>query len=304
MSRSEVIHGNGTKSEEMRARYAKFIGRKVLFISILLILLILLMGFSATLGSARLDFVEVYCSILHNFFPGSFDAGWLAKTVVWKIRLPRIIMAVVAGTGLASAGAVMQSILRNPLASPYTLGISSAASFGASLAIVAGVGIVGGEYLIVINAFLFAMLASLLIYGLSKRRNASPETMILAGIALMYLFSAMTSLLQYFGESEAVKEVVFWMMGSLGRASWRSTGIISAVILICTPYLILKAWDLNAIGAGDETAKSLGVNVDRVRIICMFIASLMTASILSTSQWLCAARTCYVRGMCGKWPSR
>jgi hypothetical protein len=132
----------------------------------------------------------------------------------------------VAGIGLGVAGAVMQAILRNPLASPYTLVISSGAGFGASLAILAGAGIVGGDYLIIGNAFVFALLCSFIILGLSSRKGATPETMILAGIAMMYLFGAMTTILQYFGEAEAVKEAVFWMVGDLDRSSWPKLTLI------------------------------------------------------------------------------
>jgi ABC-type Fe3+-siderophore transport system permease subunit len=133
-------------------------------------------------------------------------ATWLADVCVWNLRLPRIFLGIIAGIGLGLAGAVMQAILRNPLASPYTLGISSGAGFGASLAILAGAGIVGGKYLIVGNAFVFALLVSFIILALSSRKGATPETMILAGIAMMYLFGAMTTILQYFGEAEAVRK--------------------------------------------------------------------------------------------------
>jgi iron complex transport system permease protein len=182
--------------------------------------------------------------------------------------------------GLAIAGAVMQGILKNPLASPFTLGISSAASFGAALAIVLGAGFVGGEWLIIGNAFVFTLLASMSVYGLAKYKGITPETMILAGIAIMYLFSAMTSFLQYVGNAEQVQEVVFWMMGSLGRSSWDKVWIVSAVVAICFPYLLLKSWDINAMGTGDETAKSLGVNVEGTRVVCMILVSLITASVI------------------------
>jgi iron complex transport system permease protein len=124
------------------------------------------------------------------------------------------------------------------------------------------------------------MLASLTVYGLAKYKGITPETMILAGIAIMYLFSAMTSFLQYVGEAEEVHEVVFWMMGSLGRSSWDKVGIIALVTVICTIILMYFSWDINALGAGDETAKSLGVNVEFVRILCMMLASLITASVI------------------------
>ena len=184
------------------------------------------------------------------------------------------------GIGLAIAGAVMQGILKNPLASPFTLGISSAASFGAAMAIIMGAGFMGGEWLIIGNAFVFTLLAAGAVYGLAKYKGVTPETMILAGIAISYLFSAMTSFLQYIGHAEQVQEVVFWSMGSLGRSSWDKVWIVSAVIAICLPYLIIKSWDINAMGAGDETAKSLGVNVERTRVISMMLVSFITASVI------------------------
>ena len=137
-------------------------------------------------------------------------------------------MGILSGMGLAIAGAAMQGILKNPLASEFTLGVSSAAGFGAALAIVLGAGFVGGEYLVIGNAFIFTLIASFTVYGLAKYKGITPETLILAGIAIMYLFSAMTSFLQYVGHAEQVQEVVFWMMGSLGKSSWEKAGIISA----------------------------------------------------------------------------
>ncbi len=208
------------------------------------------------------------------------ESTWLADVCVWNLRLPRIFLGIIAGIGLGLAGAVMQAILRNPLASPYTLGISSGAGFGASLAILAGAGIVGGKYLIIGNAFVFALLVSFIILALSSRKGATPETMILAGIAMMYLFGAMTTILQYFGEAEAVKEAVFWMVGDLNRASWPVVTIILGVLACCAPLLMMKSWDLNVMGAGDETAKSLGVNVKRTRVITMVVSTLLVATIV------------------------
>ncbi|MHC1572949.1 MAG: FecCD family ABC transporter permease [Candidatus Syntropharchaeales archaeon] len=210
-----------------------------------------------------------------------YESTWLADVCVWNLRLPRIFLGIIAGIGLGLAGAVMQGILRNPLASPYTLGISSGAGFGASLAILAGAGIVSGKYLIIGNAFVFALLVSFTILGLSSRKGATPETMILAGIAMMYLFGAMTTILQYFGEAEAVKEAVFWMVGDLNRSSWPVVTIILGTLVCCTPLLMMRSWDLNVMGAGDETAKSLGVNVKRTRIITMVVSTLLVATIVS-----------------------
>jgi iron complex transport system permease protein len=201
--------------------------------------------------------------------------------IVWDLRLHRVLTSIVAGMGLGIAGAVMQGILKNPLASPFTLGISSAASFGAALAIVFGAGIVAGKWLIIGNAFIFSLLSAFAVYSLAKYRGTSPQTMILAGIAILYLFSAMTSMLQYVGKSEQVHSVVFWTMGSLGRSSWEALGSMGTILLISLPYLVIKSWDLNSLGAGDETAQSLGVNVEQTRLVYMMLASLVTSAIIS-----------------------
>ncbi|HNX39931.1 MAG TPA: iron ABC transporter permease [Methanothrix sp.] len=275
-----MSNGPQADSLSLKEAYRQFIGRKVLFLALLLLGILLLSGVAATLGSAQISVAGVYSAILARFFPDYFQADWFAETIVWGLRLHRIILAVVGGMGLAIAGAVMQGILKNPLASPFTLGISSAASFGAALAIVLGAGFVGGEWLIIGNAFVFTLVASMTVYGLAKYKGITPETMILAGIAIMYLFQAMTSFLQYVGHAEQVAEVVFWMMGSLGRSSWEKVGIVSATIALCFPYLLLKSWDINALGAGDETATSLGVNVERTRVLCMMAVSLITASVI------------------------
>jgi iron complex transport system permease protein len=274
------VYSKEKPKADLRAEYQKFIGRKMLFLFSLILGIIALAGYAATQGSADISVMNVYTAILAKFLPGTFQTTWFSDTIVWGLRLHRILLAIVGGIGLAIAGAVMQGILKNPLASPFTLGISSAAGFGAALAIVMGAGFVGGEWLIIGNAFVFTLLASSAVYGLAKYKGITPETMILAGIAIMYLFQAMTSFLQYVGHAEQVQEVVFWMMGSLGRSSWDKVWIVSGVIAICFPYLLLKSWDINAMGTGDETAKSLGVNVEKTRVICMMLVSLITAAVI------------------------
>lgn len=268
------------KSAEIKAQYKKFTGRKVGFVLALVPVIVLLVGVAASLGTADVSLGDVYSAILHRFFPSHFETSWLAEVCVWKLRLPRILMGILAGIGLGSAGCVMQGVLRNPLADPYMLGIASAAGFGASLAILLGTGILGGQYLVIGNAFIFALLCSVIILGLSSRKGAMPETMILTGIAMMFLFAALTTLLQYFAEAEAVKAAVFWMVGDLGRSSWEKLAIVAVVTAGCVPLLIWKSWDLNIMSAGDESAKSLGVRVERTRIIIMIVASLLVASIV------------------------
>ncbi|WP_292365559.1 MULTISPECIES: FecCD family ABC transporter permease [unclassified Methanoculleus] len=260
--------------------YTRLKKTRVLFIGGLLAGLVILIGIAVTLGSAGLTVGESYLAILAGLFPGIFNAPDLATTIVWDFRLHRVLFAVCAGFGLAVAGCVMQGILRNPLASPFTLGIASAAATGASIAIVLGAGVAGGEYLVIGNAFLFSLLAALAIYGMARYRGIGSETMVLAGIALMYLFSAVTSLLQYVGSAEQLQAVVFWMFGSVDKSTWPKLGIVALVLACTIPYLLYRAWDLNALAEGDEVAASLGVPVERSMTALMMIASLITAVII------------------------
>lgn len=284
-----------TKKEEIKEKYKRSIREKVSFIIFSLILIFIIGGISATIGSYPISLFEVYSIIGNGILKifqnidfivlngvGEFFSEYFTteENVIWNLRLPRIVMGTMAGIGLAIAGTIMQAILGNPLASPYTLGISSAAGFGASLTIILGAGILSKNYLIITNAFVFALLSSFIIYSISKLKGMSSATMILAGIALMYLFSAMTSVLQYFGEAEAVKETVFWMFGGLGRSSWSNISFVFVVLIVCIPLILMRSWDLNIMSLGDETAKSLGVNVERTRMVCFILASFVTASIV------------------------
>ncbi len=278
-SSTETISGT-EKIAEIKELYKKFIGRKILFILFSLILIFIIAGVAATLGSYPITVIEVYSIIGHGLFQ---SVETTEEIVVWNLRLPRILMGILAGIGLAIAGTMMQGILRNPLASPFTLGIASGAGFGAALAILLGAGIIAGEtgkYLIIGNAFVFSLIPTFVILGLTRYKRATPETMILAGIAMLYIFNAATTLLMYFSEAEAVKAAYFWMVGSLGKASWDAILPVSIVLAGCVPLLMWKSWDVNVMGAGDETAKSLGVNVERTRIAILVIASLMSAGII------------------------
>lgn len=188
--------------------------------------------------------------------------------------------------GLAVAGAVMQSILMNPLGSPYTLGISHSAGFGAAFAfVVLGVGtnptLQSIPYLVSICAFGFSLVAVAIIILLAKYRGASPETMILSGVALGSLFTAGLASLKYFAEDLQLSAIVFWMFGDLSRVSWNELSIMAIVVLPSIIFFLYNVWNYKALVSGDATAKSLGVDVERVRITSLFVASLVTALIVS-----------------------
>jgi len=277
-----ALKASEIETAEIGELYAKFTARKILFIPVGLAILALLAIVAVSLGPATLGVGDVFEAIVARVLPFTgVESSQLTDVIIWDLRLPRVLMAIVAGMGFAISGAAMQGVTRNPLVSPFTIGISSAAGFGASLAIVLGVGVVGADkYVVIANAFLFALIAALLVYGIARLRGTTPETLILAGIAMMYLFSAMTSLLQYIGTEEQIAGVVYWLFGSLTEASWDKLLVVSIFFVVCFPLLMRYSWDLNALGAGDETATSLGVNTRQVRIVSIALATLITASII------------------------
>jgi iron complex transport system permease protein len=203
-----------------------------------------------------------------------------------------VIGAVLAGAGLSISGAVMQNVLRNPLASPFTLGISQGAAFGAALAIIVlGGGTIGSSAMDAVKvtdafsvttcAFIGAMVATLVVVGFARYRGVTPETMVLTGVALGSLFSAGTALLQYFADDTQVAAVVFWTFGDLSRASWRDVATMAAIVIAGGTYFLFNRWNYNALESGAETAQGLGVDVDRVRLGGMLVSSLVTAVVVA-----------------------
>jgi len=214
------------------------------------------------------------------------------STIIYAIRLPHALAAAIAGAGLAAAGAAMQSILRNPLGSPFTLGVSQAGAFGAAFSvIIAGSGImqstqvgsitITNSFMTVTLAFAACILCALIITVIARSYGTTPEVMVLCGVALGSLFSAATMFLQYFADDVQLAAIVFWSFGDVGRAGWREVGIMGAVVAPGALFFIVNRWNYNAVEAGDETAKGLGVNVERVRLWGMIVSSLMTAVIVS-----------------------
>jgi iron complex transport system permease protein len=201
------------------------------------------------------------------------------RVVLWEIRMPIALMAVVVGAALSVAGAQMQTVLNNPLASPFTLGISAGASFGAALALAFGVAIIPAavEYVVPINAFAVAMLAAFLIHLVSMRRGVTVQTIVLLGIALVFTFNALLALVQFFATQQALAAVVFWTMGSLTKATWGKFWITLAVVVFVAPFFFRRAWALTAMRLGDAKAESFGIKISRLRLETMILVSLLSA---------------------------
>ncbi|MFA5257626.1 MAG: iron ABC transporter permease [Opitutales bacterium] len=254
---------------------------KMLFLAGLVILIIVASAVIVTIGQVPMTVAQVYGTVFSKLWPGLFQVDPLVSHVVWKIRLPLIVGAIMAGSGLGICGCVMQTVLKNPMASPFTLGISSGAHFGVSIAAVFGVSIMGGPYLLVGNAFVCALLCSGCIIALSMIRGATSETLVLAGIAVNYLFQALNELLNYIATDEQRALMSYWGMGSLGDLNWRSILFMGVGSIVCLVLLYVKIWDLNLMTVGDESAQSMGVNPQRTRLFVMVVASLLVSTIVA-----------------------
>lgn len=219
-------------------------------------------------GSAGIPIADVVTALAGGDTPSA--------DIVRGLRLPRCLMGLLVGASLATGGTVTQSVLRNPLASPFTLGIASGAGFGAALVIWLTTAATG-RWLLAVGAFAGASVTALAVFAVSRMRSSRPETLILAGIAVMYLFSALTSLLQYLGPMDKVHAILFWLFGSLVRAGWTEVAVVALLFAPAFVWLRHHAWDFNTLPAGDDTAMALGVNVDRLRICSLMAASMMTA---------------------------
>lgn len=259
--------------------YGRYVWRKWLFIVICIAVAFVVGGFSLTVGPYDIGFIQSY-QIVWDHLIGDISDTTL-DFVVMEYRMPRILVGLIAGAGLAVGGAVMQSALRNPLADSYTTGVSSGAGFGAALAIVMGTTLAVGEYAIVVNAFVFSMLPTLVIIAVSRMRSASQTTMIMAGIAIMYIFNAMTTVIKLMADPEDLASLYRWQVGSLASAGWEEIPLMFVVVLVGCIALQLISKELNALSTGDESAKALGVDADRLRILCLVIVAVITASVVS-----------------------
>jgi len=266
--------------------YTRYTGAKAVRIAVGLFLLLALLVVSISVGAVPIPLGEV----LRTLLGVGNSRRW--AIIIFNIRLPQALTAISAGAGLAVAGVSMQSILRNPLGSPFTLGIANAAAFGAAFSVM----ILGGgamhssaadavsitnPYLTTMAAFAACLLATAVILVIAGIKSVSPEAMILAGVALGSLFTAGTMFLQYFADDVQLAAMVFWTFGDVGRASWRELLAIVIVTLASSVYFLFNRWNYNAVDAGEETARGLGVSVTQIRIIGMAVASLLTATIIA-----------------------
>ena len=280
MHHHESADGVGTDADIISS-YDSYKHAKTILILVILVLAVILFGVDVGLGKYSLSFIDVYNIIFERIFGIDYAGTQLDRTVVWEYRLPRVLTAVIAGFGLAVAGAAMQSMLKNPLADPYTTGISSGAAFGATLSITLGITLIDGDYGTVINAFVCAMIPALFIVGMSTYRKPSPAMIILAGTSLMYIFNALQSYFMLIADPDAAAGVYAWTVGNLSSASWSTVPLMFVITVIGSIVLMYMAKILNTMNSGDSYARSIGINVNAARIIILITISVLAAGIVS-----------------------
>ncbi|WP_030420411.1 FecCD family ABC transporter permease [Streptomyces sp. NRRL F-5065] len=232
-------------------------------------------------GAVSVPLGQVW-SIVTAHLTGSRSGADLATDqIVWTFRTPRVVLAALAGAGLAVAGAVLQTLVANPLADPTVLGFSYGASLGAVLVITLG-GIGLGGTGVAGAAFLGALLAGAAVFALGRRRGRiAPTRLVLAGVAVGYVLLSATSFVQLWATPTELRTVMFWMLGSVAGAQWNQIPVVAAVVLTCTALLVLFGGRLNALLAGDESATALGVDVNRLRAVLLVVTALLTGSVIA-----------------------
>ncbi|HHY81390.1 MAG TPA: iron chelate uptake ABC transporter family permease subunit [Clostridiales bacterium] len=261
---------------------------KYLFAAALLVL-VFIMLLSCTLGAANISIIDSLRIILSGIpllrnIAGDETIPRSYHTIVWTVRMPRIFLSALIGAGLSIVGSAFQGMFRNPMADPYILGISSGASAGAAIAIVLGLGgVIGGLGIIALFAFAGAVLTALTVYNLARTGSRVPTlSLILAGVAVGFFLSSLVSMLMFFNRDK-LERIVMWIMGSVSAASWNQVGILFPVVIIGSVILLAFARDLNAMSTGEDTAKSLGIEVEKVKKLLVAVSSLIIACCVSTS---------------------
>lgn len=268
----------------IRDQYEASNRKKYLILAASIGVMILLGLYFVTIGVADTSFSQVLQAV-SAWAGGRLGEGEHAAAykIIVLMRLPRIVIAVIAGIGLSVSGVAMQAVTRNPLVSPFTMGISSASAFGASLCIVFGTGVFfKSEVGIICCAFLSAAICILVVYGISSKAGMGPETVVLTGIALNYLFSALTSTIEFFAQEHKLAAVVQWTFGTFNGTVWRDVLFSGLFVLACSVIIMANYLKLNAMASGeDELVKSLGVNPERVRAVMCLASVFMTAAVIS-----------------------
>ncbi|MCY1666511.1 FecCD family ABC transporter permease [Rhizobium sp. SL86] len=264
--------------QEMRDGWRRASVRRQVMLAMAAALLVVLMILDMTTGPSGMPLGDV----ARGLIAGPYGQDRMTATILWQLRMPQTVMGVLVGACLGLAGLQMQTILNNPLASPFTLGFSAAAGFGAALAILLGSAIPLPQFIAIpVCAFLATLIACGLIYLVAALRGASAEILVLGGIAVMFFFQSLQSLLQFLASPEVLQQIVFWLFGSLLKATWTSATVVAAVLIAILPFALKDIWALTTLRLGEANAASLGIGVERLRRRTFVLVAFLTAAAVS-----------------------
>ncbi|MBR4202247.1 MAG: iron ABC transporter permease [Candidatus Methanomethylophilaceae archaeon] len=278
--------GLSAGSAELISEYHKLVAKKIALFVICVLGVVLFVGFFSLSVYPGIDLVDTYKILWGHITGQEFEKRslyWWADIYIWNSAIPHALVAIIAGSSLAICGTLMQALMNNPLADPYSTGISSGACFGAVAAIVMGVSFatVGGEMGVVVNAFIGALVPALIIIIISTRIHATPATLILLGTAISYFFNSMITYMMVTTDSDTLKSAYLWQVGSLDGMTWDSVPLMLIVTVVGCIFVMFASNKLNVMALGEKSATSLGVDVYQFRIICLALMALMTAAIVS-----------------------
>ena len=290
---------NRIDEDTFEGKYNASIRKKILLILSLIIIGIVALFSGICLGSVDIPPIDIIRVFFHPIFP-----DWIAEPsqsyyadFIFRGRIPRVLMVALTGFSLGVAGMVMQGLLRNPLVSPFTLGLSTAASFGAALAILfgpilfgsfyvfsadlgGGVTFYGSDVITVLFAFAMSVTSIGIVLILARGRDVTRSTVILSGVVISYLFQAGVMATKYFSDDDQLREITLWIMGTFTSSTWGEVIVLIPIVVACCIYLIKLALDINTLSAGDDVATNLGVDVPRLRRNGLIVCTLMTAACL------------------------
>lgn len=259
--------------------------RRTLYALILVLIIAVICVFSLSISRVDISFVQAL-EIIWNHITGDVPSraedysAWWIDQVVTNDNAPRTIAGICVGVILAVSGAIMHSVTRNPLTDPYTMGISSAALFGTTISIVSGICIIpwlDGSAAQIANAFVFALIPALAVVIVSGFKRTTPTMMILIGIAVMYMFNAFTTFLKFNAEAQEIQEIYEWSLGTLSKVGWSDLLPLCAAAVVLLAVALVLARRIDVVSTGDNTAKALGENPTRVRLVCFVMISVATA---------------------------
>lgn len=273
------------EDEGIREEYRRHTAFKLLFIALCILFMFIAAAVSITIGGYEISVLRVY-EVIWDHLRGvdlvKYSDAWYDDDIVWNTRLPRVLFAIVAGIGLAVSGAMMQSIMKNPLAEPYTTGVSAGAYLGVALSMAVGFPALADSGMVV-DAFLFAMLPVVVLAVMSPRFNDSVASIILLGTALAYMFNAASTIILVSTDSETLASVYRWQVGSFTDVDWDDLRVVAVVVAVGALISLFMSRQLNLMSMGDEGAQSLGLNVKRIRIISLVVMACMVAAIVAYS---------------------